>query len=199
MAFGEFWKFERRLPEGCGSRKVRQTPRLLSIFRNRSVLPTIVLVGLTLSTVSAQVMPKAQVANLIVKVENGVDEFRNYLERRGESARTASATPEAQSRRGKRGQATESQKATTTAKKDDLDDALGDLNRSTNRLRRKFDGEDKWMETKNEVQRVVDDGRRINQAVTKGNYGAEAAKLWGVLRTGINDLARAYGVTPLGI
>ena len=172
---------------------------LLSIFFNRSVLPAIVLAGLTVSTVSSQVMPKAQVANLIVKVENGADEFRNYLERRGESAQTAAATPQAQTRRGTRGQATESQKATATTKKDELDDALGDLNRSTNRLRRKFDATDKWMETKSEVQRVVDDGRRINQAVTRGNYGAQAAKLWGVLRTGINDLARAYGVTPLGI
>jgi hypothetical protein len=144
-------------------------------------------------------MPKAQVANLIVKVENGVDDFRNYLERRGDNARAASATPEAQSRRGKRGQATDSQKATANAKKDELEDALDNLNRSTNRLRRKFDATDKWIETKAEVQRVVDDGRRINQAVTKGNYGADAARLWGVLRTGINDLARAYGVTPLGV
>jgi hypothetical protein len=169
----------------------------LSIFR-RSVLPTIVLAGLILNTVSAQVMPKAQVGNLIEKVENGVDEFRNYLKRRGESAPTGSATPDAQSRRGTRGQATESQKAAAATKKDELDDALDDLNRSTNRLRRKFDATDKWIETKSEVQQVVDDGRRINQAVTKGNYGAEAAKLWGVLRTGINDLARAYSVTPLG-
>jgi hypothetical protein len=163
-----------------------------SIFRRRSVLLTIALVGLNLSTVSAQVMPKAQVGNLIAKVENGVDEFRKYLERRGESARTGAAAPDAQSRRG-------TQKATAATKKDELDDALGDLNRSTNRLRRKFDATDKWMETKVEVQQVVDDGRKINQAVTKGNYGAEAAKLWGVLRTGINDLARAYGVAPLGI
>ena len=163
----------------------------MSIFRRRSALLTIALAGVTLSTVSAQVMPKAQVGNLIAKVENGVDEFRNYLERRGDSARTGDATPDAQSRRG-------TQKATAAAKKDELDDALDDLNRSTNRLRRKFDATDKWMETKSEVQQVVDDGRRINQAVTKGNYGAEAAKLWGVLRTGINDLARAYGVTPLG-
>jgi hypothetical protein len=172
---------------------------LSSIFRNRSVVPAILLAGLTLSTVSAQVMPKTQVANLIVKVENGVDEFRKYLERRGESARDGAATPEAQARRGKRGQATDSQKATATAKKDDLDDALGELNLSTNRLRRKFDATDKWIETKSEVQRVVDDGRKINQAVTKGNYGADAARLWGVLRAGINDLARAYGVTPLGV
>ena len=172
---------------------------LLSIFRNRSVVPAIMLAGLMLSTVSAQVVPKAQVANLIVKVENGVDEFQKYLERRGENARDGAATPEANSRRDKRGPASDSQKATATAKKDDLEDALGELNRSTNRLRRKFDATDKWMETKSEVQRVVDDGRKINQAVTKGNYGADAARLWGVLRTGINDLARAYGVTPLGI
>ena len=155
---------------------------ILRVFRKSSVLTKIVLAGLALGTVSAQVMPKAQVANLIAKVENGVDEFRNYLENRGTAK-----------------QGTGSRKASATAKKDELDDALGDLNRSTNRLRRKFDATDKWMETKSEVQQVVDDGRRINQAITKGNYGSEAAKLWGVLRTGINDLARAYGVTPLTI
>ena len=55
------------------------------------------------------------------------------------------------------------------------------------------------MQTKSEVQRVVDDGRTINSEVARGSYGAEAARLWAVLRTGINDLARAYGVAPLGI
>jgi hypothetical protein len=172
---------------------------MLSISIERSALSAVVLAGLALNAVSAQVMPKAQVANLIVKVENGVDEFRKYLEHRGDNAQTAAATPDAQSRRANRGPASESQKATATAKKDELDNALGDLNRSTNRLRRKFDATDKWMETKSQVQQVVDDGRRINQVVAKGNYGAEAARLWGVLRTGINDLARAYGVAPLGI
>jgi len=144
-------------------------------------------------------MAKAQVANLIVKVENGVDQFRDYLKRRGENASNAAASPQAQTRRAKRGQASEAQQETARAKKDDLDDALGDLNRSTNRLRRKFDATDTWMETKVEVQRVVDDGRKINQAITRGNYGSEAARLWAALRTGINDLARAYGVPPLGV
>jgi hypothetical protein len=172
---------------------------LTNIIRKQSVMTAIVLAGLTLGTASAQSMAKAQVANLIAKVENGVDQFRDYLKRRGDSARNAAATPEAQTRRGKRGPASDSQKATATAKKDELDDALGDLNRSTNRLRRKFDATDTWMETKSEVQRVVDDGRRVNQAVTRGNYGSDAARLWAALRTGINDLARAYGVPPLGI
>ncbi len=172
---------------------------LINIIRKQFVLAAIVLAGLTFGTASAQNMAKAQVANLIAKVENGVDQFRDYLKRRGDSAHSAAATPEAQTKRAKRGQTTDSQKATANAKKDELDDALGEINNSTNRLRRKFDATDTWMETKTEVQRVVDDGRRINQAITRGNYGSEAARLWGVLRTGINDLARAYGVPPLGI
>jgi hypothetical protein len=151
-----------------------------------------------LATSVAQPLTKAAVADRIVKVENGVDEFRNYLERRGENAKTASSSTNSSTARKGRRTTTESQKATANAKKDELDDALGDLNRSTNRLRRKFDATDKWIETKAEVERVVDDGRKINQAVTRGKYGTEVARLWAALRNGINDLARAYGVTPLG-
>ena len=158
----------------------------------------IAVIGLTGKPASAQVMAKAQVANLIVKVENGVDEFRKYLEKRGDNAGDAASTAQSSGRRARKG-ATESQKATASNKKDALDDALGDLNRSTNRLRRKFDATDTWMETKGQVQRVVDDARKINQVVARGSYGPEAARLWAVLRTGVNDLARAYGVPPLGI
>ena len=158
----------------------------------------LVLSGATVRIAFAQLMPKAQVANLIVKVENGVDEFRKYLDRRAENASDAAGAAQASGRRARQG-ATENQKAKASAKKDKLDDALGDLNRSTNRLRRKFDATDAWMETKAEVQRVVDDGRTINAEVARGNYGTEVARLWAALRTGINDLARAYGVAPLGI
>jgi hypothetical protein len=143
-------------------------------------------------------MAKAQVANLIVKVENGVDEFRNYLEKRGDNAKDAGSAAQAQGKASRR-KATDTQKAKASNKKDALDDALGDLNRSTNRLRRKFDPTDKWMETKGQVEKVVDDARKINQVVARGSYGPEAARLWAVLRTGVNDLARAYGVAPLGI
>ena len=82
--------------------------------------------------------------------------------------------------------------------KDELNDALDDLCLSTNRLRRKFDPADKWIETKPQVENVLDDGRRINQAVARGNYGSEVARLWAALRNAMNDLARAYGCTPLG-
>ena len=55
------------------------------------------------------------------------------------------------------------------------------------------------METKGRVENVLDDARKINPALARGNYGPEAAMLWAVLRTGINDLARAYGLPPLGV
>ena len=163
-----------------------------------TVAATIALIGVAEKPASAQPMVKAQVANLIAKVENGVDQFRDYLEKRGDNAKDAASTAQASGRRKREG-ATENQKANASNKKDALDDALGDLNRSTNRLRRKFDPTDKWMETKSQVENVVDDARKINQVVARGSYGPEAARLWAVLRTGVNDLARAYGVPPLGV
>ncbi len=152
---------------------------------------------LTMSTTSAQVVvPKARIANLIVNVENGVDEFRDWADKREDRAQDAAEkAPKGQARRG----ATESQKARAKTTKDELDDALGELNRSTNRLRRKFDATDTWIETKTEVERVVDDARKINQVLTRGKYGTDAARLWGVLRSAINDLAVPYGVPRLGV
>ena len=163
------------------------------------VLVVLALASLAASIVAAQLMTKPQVANLISRVENGVDEFRNYLEHRADNAQTAAAAPQAQTRRSKRGTPTESRKAAANAKKDELDDALGDLNRSTNRLKRKFNKTETWMETKSQVERVLEDGRRINRAVVRGNYGSEVARLWAALRTGLNNLARAYGCAPLAI
>jgi hypothetical protein len=159
----------------------------------------VVFTSLTVGTAVAQGLAKAQVAALISKVENDVDRFQDFLKQRGDNARDQSSTPQSQSRRARRGTPTDSQKATAQAKKDDLDDALDGLNRSTNRLRRKFDATDTWMKTKAQVEQVMDDARKINQVVARGNYGADAARLWAALRNSINDLARAYGVQPLAI
>ena len=135
------------------------------------------LIGFTERPASAQMMAKAQVANLIAKVENGVDQFRDYLDKRGDNAKDAASTAQASGRRKRQG-ATENQKANASNKKDALDDALGDLNRSTNRLRRKFDPTDKWMETKGQVEKVVDDARKINQVVARGSYGTEEMEIY---------------------
>lgn len=148
---------------------------------------------------------KAVVGDHIRKVEDGVDEFRKYLEKRGEDtkgrAETAQSSGTKTTRRGKTssGANTEARKEQTKNTKDELDDALGDLNRSTNRLRRKFDPTSKYMETKAQMDKVMDDGRRINQVMVRGKYGSQAERYWGVLRSAMNDLARCYGLAPMGV
>ena len=159
-----------------------------------AVFACLTLGGVALAQV---VFTKAQVADRIRKVEDGVDEFRKWAENRAENGQSTAQAAKATGRtRGRT--ATESQKAVAHEKKDELDDALGDLNRSTNRLRRKFDPTDKWMETRPQVENVLDDARKINQVMVRGKYGTQAERYWGVLRAAVNDLARAYNVTPLG-
>ena len=61
-----------------------------TILTSAAIALSLTVIGLTDRPASAQMMAKAQVANLIAKVENGVDEFRNYLEKRGDNARDIS-------------------------------------------------------------------------------------------------------------
>jgi len=167
-------------------------------IKNKQVILFVILLSAVSANLAlAQGMAKAQVGNLIKQVEDGVDKFRDYLDKRGETAKSTASANNGQTPRGRT--ATDAQKNNAKVRKDALEDSLGDLNKSTNKLRRKFDATDTWMTTKAEVQSVVDDARKVNQSLTKGNYGAEAARLWGVLRNGINDLARAYAITPLGV
>src|SRR6476661_9334943 len=84
-------------------------------------------VGLVTSHASAQaVVAKERVAAQIARVENNVDEFRKYLERRGDNGRDgkedAKDSGKTSGRRKGEG-ANESQKARAESKKDALDDS----------------------------------------------------------------------------
>jgi len=165
----------------------------------RIVVGTIAACLVVSGLASAQLaFTKPQVADRIRKVEDGVDEFRKWSEKRVEEGRTPAKEGQGSGRaRGKT--ATESQKENAREKKDELDDALSDLNGSTNRLRRKFDATDRYLETKAQVENVMDDARKINQVLTRGKYGSQAERYWSVLRANINDLARCYDLKPLAV
>jgi hypothetical protein len=158
----------------------------------------------TLYTAHAQTSPfsKAQVADRIRKVEDGVDEFNKYLENRGDDAksRADSAQSSGAIPRRQRSDSANTQARGDQAKhtKDDLENAMDDLNRTTNRLRRKFDPTANYLETKAQMEQVMDSGRRVNQVMVKGNYGTQAQRYWAALRANINDLARCYNLTPMG-
>ena len=142
-------------------------------------------------------------ADQIRKVENGVDDFEKYLTSRGENAKDQAGSAKS-SGEAKRGKGANS--ANTDAKKDaknqagqskdDLQNAMDDLNRSTNRLRRKFDETANYLETKVQMEQVMDSARKVNQVAGKGD--GQAQSLWKALRASINDLARAYNLTPVG-
>ena len=129
--------------------------------------------------------------------------FIEYLERKGDDARARASSPEGQQRRSRRqqqtGTPTDSQRARAEEGKDNLEDAVEDLEKATDRLRRRFKRTKNYMDTRNQVENVVDEGRELNQMVVRGNYGTEVAKIWAALRVAINDLARIYNVTPMAV
>ncbi len=159
----------------------------------------------SLSTVArAQTNPftKAQVGDRIRKVEDGVDQFRNYLDNRGQDAKnrtdSANSSGATTRRQGSNSANTDARANQAKQTKDDLENAMDDLNRTTNRLRRKFDPTSNYLETKAQMEQVMDSARRLNQVMTKGNYGSQAEKYWAALRANVNDLARCYNLTPMG-
>ncbi len=77
------------------------------------------LIGAGGTPVSAQLMPRAQAANLIATVGNGVDEFKNYLGKRGDDARDNASTAASSGRRPRHG-ATVNQKAKSQQQKKDF-------------------------------------------------------------------------------
>jgi hypothetical protein len=47
------------------------------------------------------------------------------------------------------------------------------------------------------MEKVMEDARRVNQVMVRGNYGTQAERLWAPLRKNINELARFYGLSPM--
>lgn len=137
----------------------------------------------------------------IRKVENGVDDFEKYLSTRGENAsnKAASAKNGRETKRGKGANAAnkDARKDQASQSKDDLQNAMDDLNRTTNRLRRKFDATANYLETKVQMEQVMDSARRVNQVVGKSK-DSQAGRLWTALRASINELARCYNISPMG-
>ena len=169
----------------------------------KSTLGVITMLSLSLAQSQVGAFTKAQVGDRIRKVEDGVDQFQKYLENRGENARskTQSAQNGGTTTRRRQGSSSNTQARQDQAKgtKDELQDAMDDLNQSTNRLRRKFDPTSNYIETKVQMERVMDSARRVNQVMTRGNYGTQAERYWTALRASINDLARCYGISPMGV
>src|SRR6516162_8719505 len=106
-------------------------------WTSRAVLCcTAILTAFSLSTItSAQTNPftKGQVADRIRKVEDGVDEFQKYLNNRGDDAKNRAASAQSSGATTRRQNAnsgdTGTRRSQANQTKDDLEDAMDDLNR----------------------------------------------------------------------
>lgn len=174
--------------------------RQLVCMTSLPLLGVVLMVLLVAGGARAQVggYTKAVVGDNIRKVEDGVDEFRKYLDNRGETVKdNGQAAQSSGTRRQTDAANTQARKDQAGRTKDELDDALGDLNKSTNRLRRKFDPTSNYMDTRSEMEKVMEDARRVNQVMVRGKYGTQPERLWAPLRKNLNELARCYGLTPM--
>jgi uncharacterized protein (DUF3084 family) len=179
---------------------VQRLATLVSLQMMLGVLTTMILASGSALAQGPGGYSKAVVEDHIKKVEDGVDEFRKYLEKRGEDVKNnGQAAKNSEARRGRATpENTEARKDQANRTKDELDNALDDLNGATNKLRRRFSPTSNYMETKSQMEDVMESARRVNQVMVKGNYGSQPERLWTPLRKYINDLARLYGLPPMG-
>ena len=77
-------------------------------------------------------------------------------------------------------------------KEDKFNSKVKRFEESTDRLRKEFDRRDSWWETRNEVQRVVNEGNSISQMMRNHEFGRGVEDEWRKLRTDINKLAATY-------
>ena len=129
----------------------------------------------TLAQAQTNPFTKAQVGDRIRKVEDGVDQFQKYLENRGQNAKNRADSAQSSGATTRR-QRSEIQRTTdartnqANQTKDDLENAMDDLNRTTNRLRRRVrpHGELSPKQRHKRSRQVMDSARRVNQVMTKG-------------------------------
>ncbi len=154
-----------RLTENCRSMEVKKNIA-------RCLYLALIAVCCTVPTFAQATFTKAQVADRIRRVEDGVDQFRKWAEQRGDTAKSNAQTAKTSGRTRRSGNTpSDAQKQSAQQTKDDLNDALSDLDRSTNRLRRKFDPLDTL--DGNQGANATSDGRR-----QKNQSGPGSGQLW---------------------
>jgi hypothetical protein len=69
---------------------------------------------------------------------------------------------------------------------------------STDRLRSEFDRRDSWWETRNEVQKVLNEGDSVSRMMRSHEFGIDVEDQWRKLRSDINKLAATYNLRFVG-
>lgn len=144
-----------------------------------AVLATATLVLLVADTISAQGRyagrySRRDVSAIINRLETSSDEFsRDFRQAMNNSRRDGRAAEER------------------------YNNIVEDFENAVDRLRRRFDSNDSWWESRNEVQNMVRDARPVNTMMNTISFRRNLERQWNRLRNDVNTVADTYDLPGL--
>lgn len=122
-----------------------------------------------------RMLTKAQVKEIINRVEDRVDNFRKNFDRSLDHS-------------GLNG----------TDREDWLNRRAKDLESATDELSRRFDTRDAWIDNREEVRRCLNIASDIDRNIKSRRYGAATENNWARVRYELNSLADVYNIPGVG-
>jgi hypothetical protein len=121
-----------------------------------------------------RVYSRADVEHVIKRAENSADSFRSAVDRRlDRSALNA------------------------TEREDFINAQVKQLENQLDVLRAKFDRTDRWIDTREEVAKVLADARDVQGVMNRAPFGKHLRVEWRALRADLNTLAGVYNLPKL--
>lgn len=122
-----------------------------------------------------RMMSKAQVKNVINRVETRVDNFVRHYDRSLDNSRLNGSNRE-----------------------DWLNGRARQLESATDELAREFQRRDAWIENKAEVRRCLDIAHDINKSIKNRRLSRDTENIWANVRYELNTLADVYNLPRVG-
>ena len=117
---------------------------------------------------------KAQVSNIISKLETSSDKFRRDFDRAMDKSRYNGTNEE-----------------------DEYNGNVRDFENNLDDLRREFNRTNSWWETRNQVQNVVSAGETVNSMMNSISFRRTLERQWNTMRSDLNTLADTFDLPGL--
>ena len=120
-------------------------------------------------------LTKAQVEQIVNRVEERVDNFDDHFDKSLDRSRLDG-----------------------TNREDWLNKRASDLESATDELRREFDRRDRWVENKDEARRCLNIASDIDRTMRNRKFTRDSENIWARVRFELNTLADVYNLPKVG-
>ncbi len=150
------------------------TTKLLLLFALTSIAGTIALAQGT--GPNGRFYTKAEVEAIIKRVEERSDSFRKFVDK-----------------------SLDKSAINGTNREDNINEQVKELENAIDKLRHDFDRANTWQETREQVQRVMNEADEVNAIVRRGRWkrGGPVRSEWALVRNDLNRLAGVYNLRLL--